>query len=364
MTTSRLMKLMYGLTECAAPPKANLTGYAAEAMSTVRTPRTRFSGVAKRARNSVAASRIAAGRSPRGQVSLAAVNSSNGLSPSFSGFSIVAISYLLRRSPSTRSVLLLRRLYGLDDRAGVGAPVLLGVRRHIAQVPLGVEGALGPAARGRHGLSVGVVDKVADREDPVQLGLGRRLLNLHVALVVELDLTLDELGARPVSDCDEGATDIQLLLLAGLGVLHPDLGDLAVISGDELDRYVGRQEVDVLLAAGPLLHDLRGAELVAAVNDGELLRELRDEDRILHRRVAAADHSHVLALEEGSVADAAGRDPAAAQLDLARDAEALGLGAHGEDHGPGLVGVLADVDGVEAAIGEVQFGDVRSEERR
>ena len=39
--------------------------------SIVRVARTRLSGVAKRALNSAAASRIAAGRSPRGQVSFA-----------------------------------------------------------------------------------------------------------------------------------------------------------------------------------------------------------------------------------------------------------------------------------------------------
>ena len=61
-------------------------------MSTVRTARQRFSGVAKRARNSAAASRIAAGRSPRGQVALASSNSLNGLRPTFSGCSITDIA--------------------------------------------------------------------------------------------------------------------------------------------------------------------------------------------------------------------------------------------------------------------------------
>ena len=51
----------------------------------MRTASTRFSGVAKRARNSAAASRIAAGRSPRGQVAFAASNSSKGRSPIASG---------------------------------------------------------------------------------------------------------------------------------------------------------------------------------------------------------------------------------------------------------------------------------------
>src|SRR3954470_17990588 len=82
----------------------------------------------------------------------------------------------------------LRGLDGLDDRAGVGAPVLLGVRRHVAEIPLRVEGALGAAAGRGHGLAVGVVDQVADREDAGELGLGGRLMDDHVALVIELDL--------------------------------------------------------------------------------------------------------------------------------------------------------------------------------
>ena len=67
-------------------------------MSTVRTPLTRLSGSANRARNSEAAFRIAAGLSPRGQVWFASLNSSNGFSPSFSGLSIAAIANLLSLS--------------------------------------------------------------------------------------------------------------------------------------------------------------------------------------------------------------------------------------------------------------------------
>src|SRR5688572_32274436 len=60
-------------------------------MSTVRIPLTRLSSVAKRERNAAAASRIAAGRSPRGHVALASSNSWKGLSPIFSGLSITAM---------------------------------------------------------------------------------------------------------------------------------------------------------------------------------------------------------------------------------------------------------------------------------
>src|SRR5918995_1585168 len=67
-------------------------------MSTVRTARTRLSSVANRARNSAAAPRIAAGRSPRGHVPFASSNSVTGFSPSFSGFWTTAIA-----SPSLAS---------------------------------------------------------------------------------------------------------------------------------------------------------------------------------------------------------------------------------------------------------------------
>ena len=49
-------------------------------------------------------------------------------------------------------------------------------------------------------------------------------------------------------------------------------------------------------------------------------------------------------------------------LDLAGDAEALGLGTHREDHGLGPVGVLADLDGLDPAVGELDLGRVVGDE--
>ena len=95
---------------------------------------------------------------------------------------------------------------------------------------------------------------------------------------------------------------------------------------------------------------LRGAELVAAVDDGQLAGELGDEDRVLHRRVAAADHDHLFALEEGAVADTAGGDAAAAQLHLAGDAEPARLRPHRQDHGLGEVLLVAEEDPVDATV--------------
>ena len=63
--------------------------------------------------------------------------------------------------------------------------------------------------------------------------------------------------------------------------------------------------------------------------------------------------THLLALEEGAVADAAGRDPAAAELDLAGDAEPLRLGAHRQDHRLRQVLLVAEEDLLQPAVAEL-----------
>ena len=86
--------------------------------------------------------------------------------------------------------------------------------------------------------------------------------------------------------------------------------------------------------------DRRYSTIALAVYGG--LREVEPRHHV-------RDHDHVLALEEGAVADSAGGDTGPRELELTGDAEPLRLGAHREDHGPGLVGLLADLDGVDAA---------------
>src|SRR4051812_46250427 len=85
---------------------------------------------------------------------------------------------------STGKAPVLRSFDGFDDRARVRAPMLLGVGRHVAQVPLRVERALRAAPGRGDGLAVGVIDEVADREDARQLGLGGGLIDDDVALAV------------------------------------------------------------------------------------------------------------------------------------------------------------------------------------
>ena len=203
-------------------------------------------------------------------------------------FSRDAVAARTPRATSTRSGGSDLRQPGRFGLFGLLDPLLVG-RRRVAQVPLGVERAAGAGPGGGDRLPVGEVDEIADREDAGEVGPRRRLLDLDVAVVVQVDLAGDERRAGDVADRDERSADLDLGDLVGLGVAEPDPIEGAVVAGDELLRDERRLELDVGRLAGPVLHHHGGAEVVAAMEHGQLVGVLGDEDRILHRRVAAAD---------------------------------------------------------------------------
>ena len=113
--------------------------------------------------------------------------------------------------------------------------------------------------------------------------------------------------------------------------------------------------------AGAVDHDLRRAELVAPVHDRDLGGELRQEERLLHRGVAAADDDDLAVAVERGVAGGAVGDAAAVQRALGLEPELACGCPGGDDHGLGGVLVVADVD-LERALGEVDAGDVVGQE--
>ena len=78
---------------------------------------------------------------------------------------------------------------------------------------------------------------------------------------------------------------------------------------------------DLRVGARLVLHDLRGAQHRPPVDDRDLRRELGEEDRLLHRRVAAADDGDLVAAEKVAVAGGAGRDAVAHQRALSVQAQ-------------------------------------------
>ena len=97
--------------------------------------------------------------------------------------------------------------------------------------------------------------------------------------------------------------------------------------------------LDLGMLEQPVLQDLLGAEVVAAMHDRDLGGEVGEEQRFLDRGVAAADHQHLLAAIEEAVAGGAGRDAVALELLLGRQIEPARLRAGREDHGVGDVDV-------------------------
>jgi hypothetical protein len=97
------------------------------------------------------------------------------------------------------------------------------------------------------------------------------------------------------------------------------------------------------------------------VDDGHLGRELGEENRLLHRGVAAADDDHLTLLEERGVADGAVRDSAPLQGLLGLEAELACVRAGGDDDRFGAVLGVADPD-TEGALGEIDLRHVVGDE--
>ena len=99
-------------------------------------------------------------------------------------------------------------------------------------------------------------------------------------------------------------------------------------------------ELDLRVGEGALLHDLGGAQLAAAVDQGDLGAEAGQEGGLLDRGVATADDGDVLLAEEEAVAGRAPADAVAGEPVLVGQAELAVARAHGQDHGAGGEGAL------------------------
>src|SRR5690606_38245293 len=109
-------------------------------------------------------------------------------------------------------------------------------------------------------------------------------------------------------------------------------------------------DVDLGVGEGAGLGVLVGAELVAAVDDGDALGEAGEERGFFDGGVSPADDDGVLAAVEEAVAGGAGAHAAAVVHVLAGDAEAAWLGAHREDDRHGYEVTVDAVDAVEVAF--------------
>src|SRR3954447_15305905 len=238
------------------------------------------------------------------------------------------------------------------ERASRGAsPLVEGLR----EPPFGVDRRGGTGAGRGDGLAVDVVDDVAAGEHAVDVGSRAGVLDLDVALVVELELAGEQFAARVVADGDEQAAHRHRLGAAAL-----DVGQLDGVHGgvtEDVGDLLAELPADLLVVLGPLLHDLRGAQLGTPVDDGHALGEAGEEGGLLHRGVAAADDHDVLVAEEEAVTGRTGRHAAAEQPLLVVQAEVPVLGARRHDHDVRAEHLAADLHDLRAD-GQVDLRDV------
>src|ERR1035437_7028846 len=144
-----------------------------------------------------------------------------------------------------------------------------------------------------------MVDYVPGCEDALDGGTGGRLLHEQVSLGVGGQDPGEELAARIVADRHEYAADLEDAFLAGLDVT--ELQPAHPVLAHHLYHLAVPREGDLGVRQRAILHDLRGAQRVPAVDDGDGTHETSQEGGFLHRRVAAADDGDVPLTEEEAV---------------------------------------------------------------
>ena len=207
-------------------------------------------------------------------------------------------------------------------------------------------------------LAVDLVGDVAGGEHAGHRGGGRIAVGDDVAGRLHLELAGEQFGGRRVADGDEHAVDRALGDRAGLDVLQPHAGDLErIVVADHVVEHAVPDHLDLGMLEQPLLHDLFGAEGVAPVHDRHLGGEIGEEQRLLDRGIAAADHHDFLVAVEEAVAGRAGRDAIALELLLRGQIEPARLRAGGDDQRVGEIDLAGVALQAERPLGQVGLAD-------
>ena len=223
-----------------------------------------------------------------------------------------------------------------DVRSDDGAALREGAHLfEVREVALGVESGGAALAGGGDGLAVGAVGDVAGGEDAGDVGVGAVFLE-EIALVIHVELAAEGGGIGGVADGDEDALEFESRGAAGdeIGKVHG--ADLVLIVGEVAGDGGVPDGLDLGIAEGAVGHDLRGAELIAAMDEVNLRGEPGEEAGFLARGIAAADDGDRDVAIEGAVAGGAGGEAVADEFALALDAEPAGGGAAGDDEGAGV----------------------------
>ncbi len=159
-----------------------------------------------------------------------------------------------------------------------------------------------------------------------------------------------------VSDGDENAFERERRSLAALYVAQLNGFD-GTFAGIQNFFDDGRgDDADFVVGADAILHDFRGAEFIAAMNQVDAAGEFCEEVGLLHGGIAAADNGNLFAAKEKTVAGGAGGDAVAHELLFGIETEQAGRRAGGHDERVRAIAFLRRGDR-ERAARQIHIGD-------
>lgn len=231
----------------------------------------------------------------------------------------------------------------------------------LSQVFLRLQSSHASSTGTGNGLAVSLVLNITSGKHTGDARLRGAGLGDDVALGVDVDLALDQVGGGVVADGIEEAVCLDRLLLAADDVLDDEVAHQALVvaldlcgDGVEAHRHLGVLEQ-------PRGHGLAGTQLVTTHQHGNVRTVLCQKGRLLGRGITAANDKQRLVAEDGhgAVAHGAGGDAVLPVLVLAGEVEAARRGAGRDDDGVGGVGLVRVELCAEGKgpLGEVQLGD-------
>ncbi len=119
---------------------------------------------------------------------------------------------------------------------------------------------------------------------------------------------------------------------------HAHRRDAVLVVAQHFVQHVVPDDIDLRIVERPLLHDPRGPQLVAAVDQVDDRGELGQVGRLFDGRVAAADDDQRAFAEarQRAVADGTGTDAAVLELLFRGQAQVVRPGTGGHDHRVGF----------------------------
>src|ERR1035441_990548 len=231
------------------------------------------------------------------------------------------------------------RLAEMPDPRGSGSRKL-GLLANLFQILLGFQGSHASRSRSGDALPIMAVGHIAadeyTRRPRTDIPIGNK-----IPVAIASQLLTHELCIRCMPDAQEHRTHRKVPLVASLQIAQPESGDFLLADIQHVVHYGISEKLDLLMLACALQHNLRGPELAAAIDDGDLGRKASQKQSLFHGRVAAPDNGNLLAREEETIAGSARGNAMADECLLVRKAQPAGRSAAGNDESTGQQGLAA-----------------------